>query len=188
MLKRSDIEESELIAQCKAGNLKYQEILYTKFYGFAIGISLRYSVNRDDALEAVNDAFIKIFKSIKDYDTGKPFKAWFSTFIINTSIDKRRRELKYQLNIDLGEAVMLMSTSDTIGNLEAQDILNLLKLLPLIQATVFNLYEIDGYSHEEIAKILGIAASSSRVYLTRAKEKLRKLLLIRTDNERRSVR
>jgi RNA polymerase sigma factor (sigma-70 family) len=188
MLRPSDVAENELIAQCKTGNLKCQEILYTKFYGFAMGISLRYSMNREDALEAVNDAFIKIFKSFKDYDAGKPFKAWLSTFVINTSIDKRRRELKYQLNIDLGEAVMVLSSSDTVGNLEAQDILNLLKLLPLIQTTVFNLYEIDGYSHEEIGQMLGIAASSSRVYLTRAKEKLRKLLLIRTDNERRSVR
>lgn len=188
MLRPSDIAESELIAQCKAGNLKYQEILYTKFYGFAMGISLRYSMNYDDALEAVNDSFIKVFKNFNDYDAGKPFKAWLSTFVVNTSIDKRRRELKYQFNVDLGEAVMIMSSSDTIGNLVVTDILNLLKLLPLIQATVFNLYEIDGYSHDEIGKMLGIAASSSRVYLTRAKEKLRKLLLIRTDNERRSVR
>jgi len=188
MLKTADIPEGELIARCKTGDLRYQEILYTRFYGFAMGVSLRYSINREDALEAVNDAFIKIFKSFSNYDPKKPFKAWLSTFVINTAIDKRRKELKYQLNIDLGEAVIALSTTDTIGNLEAQDILNLLKLLPLIQATIFNLYEIDGYSHEEIAKMLGIAVSSSRVYLTRAKEKLRKLLLIRTENERRSVR
>jgi RNA polymerase sigma factor (sigma-70 family) len=188
MLKPASIAESELIAQCKRGDLKSQEILYTKFYGFAMGMALRYSLSREDALEAVNDAFIKIFKTFDNYNPEKPFKAWLSTFVINTAIDKRRKELKYQLNIDAGEAVMVISTSDTIANLEVQDILNLLKLLPLIQATIFNLYEIDGYSHDEISKMLGIAASSSRVYLTRAKEKLRKLLLIRTENERRSIR
>ena len=152
-----------------------------------MGISLRYSINRDDALEAVNDAFIKVFKSFNTYDANKPFKAWLSTFVINTAIDKRRRELKHQLNIDLGEAIMVVSSSNTIASLEAKDILNLLKLLPLIQAAVFNLYEIDGYNHDEIANMLGIAASSSRVYLTRAKEKLRKLLMI-SNYERRAVR
>jgi RNA polymerase sigma factor (sigma-70 family) len=83
---------------------------------------------------------------------------------------------------------MLMSSSDTIGHLQAAEILELLKLLPLLQATVFNLYEVDGYSHDEIGQLLGIAASSSRVYLTRAKEKLRKILSIIMHHERRSVR
>ena len=182
------IAEQELITQCITGNLKYQEILYKQFYGFAMGIGLRYSLNRDDALEAVNDAFIKVFKKLSEYNPDKPFKAWLSTIIINTAIDRRRKELKYQLNTDLGSVILMYSPSNTIDDLNAQDILNLLDLLPITQSTIFNLYEIDGYSHDEIAKMLSIPASSSRVYLTRAKEKLRKLLLITTYNERRSVR
>jgi len=153
-----------------------------------MGIGLRYSLNRDDALEAVNDAFIKVFKKLSEYNPDKPFKAWLSTIIINTAIDRRRKELKYQLNTDLGSVILMYSPSNTIDDLNAQDILNLLDLLPITQSTIFNLYEIDGYSHDEIAKMLSIPASSSRVYLTRAKEKLRKLLLITTYNERRSVR
>jgi RNA polymerase sigma factor (sigma-70 family) len=188
MLKPAHIAEQELIAQCKTGNLKYQEMLYTQFYGFAMGVGLRYSLNRDDALEAVNDAFIKVFKSIKDYDPAKPFKAWMSTVVINTAIDRRRKELKHQLNTDLDSAMTVQHAVSTMDNLDAQDILNLLNQLPAIHATIFNLYEIDGYNHDEISQMLGIATSSSRVYLTRAKEKLRKLLLITTYNERRSVR
>ena len=84
------IAENELIAQCKTGNLKYQEILYHQYYSFAMAIGLRYSINRDDALEAVNDAFIKVFKKISSYDATKPFKAWLSTIVINTAIDRRR--------------------------------------------------------------------------------------------------
>jgi len=188
MLQPTLIAESELIAKCKIGDFKYQELLYKRFYGFAMGISIRYSLNREDAIEAVNDSFIKAFKSIKNYNTNKPFKSWLSTIIINTAIDKRRAELKYQLHTDLEGAVFIHPSNDSIERLDAQDILKLLKLLPPIQSTVFNLFEIDGYSHEEISQTLNIATSSSRVYLTRAKEKLRKLLLIITYNERRSVK
>jgi len=170
MHKPAHIAENELIAQCKTGSLKYQEVLYKQYYGFAMGIGMRYSLNRDDALEAVNDAFIKIFKNIHSYEPDKPFK------------------LKHQLNIELDNAVQVpQNTASAVESLHVQDILKLLAQLPALHAAIFNLYEIDGYSHDEIAKMLSIPASSSRVYLTRAKEKLKKLLLIITYNERRSV-
>lgn len=74
-----------------------------------------------------------------------------------------------------------------IENLNAQDILKLMNELPPLQLTIFNLYEIDGYSHEEIAKLLTMPASSSRVYLSRAKEKLRTLLRSEEQNHGRPI-
>ncbi|HTD99931.1 MAG TPA: RNA polymerase sigma factor [Mucilaginibacter sp.] len=176
------IAEDELIRQCKSGSLKYQELLYKQFYGYAMGIGLRYSLNRDDAMEVVNDAFIKAFHSMGSYNIEKPFKAWLRTIIVNTAIDRRRKDLKLQLNIELDNAGPLVGNVTTIDNLNAQDILNLMKQLPAIQLTIFNLYEIDGYNHDEIAGILSIPASSSRVYLSRAKEKLRKIIKSETQN------
>src|SRR5471030_76806 len=107
MQKPHHIAETELIAQCKTGNLQYQELLYKQYYGFAMGIALRYSIDRDDAMEAVNDAFIKVFKSMGTYQSGKPFKAWFATFVINTAIDRRRRELKYQQHSPLEDGLLV---------------------------------------------------------------------------------
>ncbi|WP_183566699.1 RNA polymerase sigma factor [Mucilaginibacter sp. SP1R1] len=170
------ITEEEIISQCKTGSLKYQEMLYKLFYGYAMGISLRYSLNRDDALEAVNDAFIKVFNAIHNYHIDKPFKAWLRTIVVNTAIDRRRKDLKFQLNVELDNASPLSSHVGTVDNLNVQDILKLMKELPAIQLTIFNLYEIDGYNHDEIANMLTIPVSSSRVYLSRAKEKLRKML------------
>jgi len=166
------IAEDELIRQCKAGSLRYQELLYKQFYGYAMGIGLRYCINRDDALEVVNDAFIKAFHSMGNYDITKPFKAWLRTIIVNTAIDRRRKDLKLQLNIELDNAGPIINHANAIDNLGVQDILNMMKELPAIQITIFNLYEIDGYNHDEIAEMLNIPASSSRVYLSRAKEKL----------------
>lgn len=170
------IAESELIKQCKTGSLKYQELLYKQFYGYAMGIGLRYCVDKDDALEVVNDAFIKVFHSINSYDINKPFKAWLRTIIINTSIDRRRKDMKLQLNTGLDDDLPVLINVNAVDSLQAQDILNLMKNLPAIQLTIFNLYEIDGYNHDEISAMLHIPASSSRVYLSRAKEKLRKMI------------
>ena len=179
------IAEDELIRQCKAGSLKYQELLYKQFYGYAMGISLRYSLNRDDALEVVNDAFIKAFNSMGNYDIAKPFKAWLRTIVVNTAIDRRRKDLKHQLNIELENAGPVIGHANAIDHLNAQDILNLLKELPAIQLTIFNLYEIDGYNHDEIGSMLNIPASSSRVYLSRAKERLRRIIIAETQNHGR---
>lgn len=170
------IAETDIISQCKKGSLKGQEMLYKRFYGYAMGISLRYCLSREDALEVVNDGFIKIFNSISIYDSGKPFKAWLRTIMVNTAIDRRRKEMKMQLHTELDDASGVSAGETVIDKLGADDILRLIRHLPAIQLAVFNLFEIDGYSHDEIAQLLTIPASSSRVYLSRAKEKLRMLL------------
>ena len=170
------IADDVLISQCKKGSLKHQEILYKRFYGYAMGISLRYSFNRDDAMEAVNDAFIKIFKAIGSYDVNKAFKAWLRTVIINTTIDRRRKDIKHQLNLELDDTLSVQTAHGIVAELNAGDILIMMNHLPAIQRTIFNLYEIDGYDHDEIADMLSIPASSSRVYLSRAKEKLRTII------------
>lgn len=182
------IAEDEIISQCKTGSLKYQELLYKQFYSYAMSISLRYSINRDDALEVVNDAFIKVFNTISRFNSDKPFKAWLRTIIVNTAIDRRRKELKFQLHVEMDNVMALSGPASTSDNLNAQDILQLMKQLPPIQIAIFNLYEIDGYNHDEIGQILTIPANSSRVYLSRAKEKLRTLIQFEAQNHGRAVR
>lgn len=173
MSKNLLISESELIEKCKQGDLKYLEKLYKHFYSYAMGVGLRYLPDRNDALEVVNDAFIKVFKSIHQFENEMTFKPWFRKIIVNTAIDRRRKDMK-MLYQDLEMAENIFTSPGAIENLQVSDILNLLNKLPEIHRTVFNLYEIDGYSHEEIGQMLGIPASSSRVNLSRAKEKLRK--------------
>ena len=176
MRPRPGFDEETVISQCKAGSLKYQEMLYKHFYGYAMGIGLRYCFSRDDAMETVNDAFIKVFKSINSFSGEKPFKPWLRSVVINAAIDRRRKDMKLQLNTGLEHAAEITNHQTIIEDLNAQDIIKLMQQIPVVQATVFNLYEIDGYSHDEIGAMLGLSASSSRVYLTRAKEKLRTLL------------
>src|ERR1700759_5189279 len=111
------IAEDELIRQCKSGSLKYQELLYKHFYGYAMGIGMRYCLNREDSLEVVNDAFIKVFNAINKYNDDKPFKAWLRTIIVNTAIDRRRKEMKYMLNVELEDTAPIFNNATAIESL-----------------------------------------------------------------------
>ncbi|MEJ7778802.1 MAG: RNA polymerase sigma factor [Daejeonella sp.] len=173
MSKTPVISELELIQECQKGSLKHQERLYKFFFSYAMGIGMRYLSNRDDALEVTNDAFIKVFNSIKTFKNQQNFKPWLRKIVANTAIDRRRKDLKHRYHTDLENASFVSYEAQAIENLNAGDILKLLDHLPSLQRLVFNMYEIDGYSHEEIGSLLQIPPSSSRVHLSRAKEKLR---------------
>ena len=168
----------EIIQGCLRKKEKSQEMLYKRFFGYALRVALIHNRNRDNALEIVNDSFVKVFNQIGRYDTSLPFKSWLSKIVINTSIDKFRtnnRNLKY----DVEETFLVPDDSPGIvSHLMAQDILRLLNRLSEIQRLVFSLYEIEGYSHDEISSMLRIPENTSRVYLVRAKKRLRELFQI----------
>jgi len=176
MQKSIGISELDLVTKCKTGELKYQELLYKHFYSYAMGVSMRYLSNRDDAMEVVNDSFIKVFKGIQFFNETQPFKAWLRRIVVNTSIDCIRKNAKHADQLDLDQAAFIGKAAEVIEHLSAKDILKLLDGLPETHRMVFNLYEIDGYNHDEIGNMLSIPVSSSRVYLSRAKERLRKYL------------
>jgi RNA polymerase sigma-70 factor (ECF subfamily) len=115
-----------------------------------------------------------------------PFKSWLSKIVINTSIDKFRTNNR-NINYDTQETFLVPDDSPgVVAQLAAKDILKLLNLLPDIQRLVFSLYEIEGYSHDEISALLRIPENTSRVYLARAKKRLRELFQIyfNTNNEK----
>lgn len=176
MLKKTVVSEEELIQKCKQGDLIHQEKLYMHFYSYAMGVGLRYLNDRDDALEVVNDSFIKVFKSLGSFRNEQNFKPWLRKIVVNTALDRRRKDLKHQNHADIETAEHVSFPPQAIAHLNSQDILRLLDALPDVQRMVFNMYEIDGYNHEEIGGLLQISASSSRVNLSRAKEKLREAL------------
>ena len=175
-----------IIRGCIQKQEKAQEELYKKYFGYALSVALLYSKNRNDAIETVNDSFIKIFQEIKKFDLALSFKAWLRKIVINSSLDRIRKSNK-RVVFGEAQAMHLEDNSPSVCELlQAREITSLLNYLPHIHKTVFMLFEIEGYSHEEIAKQLKIAKSSSRVFLTRAKKQLRDLYIqhnLRTINE-----
>lgn len=169
-------KESGIIEKCRSGKLKHQELFYKHFYGFAMGICLRYAYTRMDAMEMLNDSFLKVFNSLHKFDERFSFKAWFRKIITNTAIDYYRKNARLQPTLEIEEAENETFNINLVDTLTYEDIKKLLDNLPEVHRLIFNLYEIEGYTHHEIAKQLDVTESTSRSYLTRAKKKLRILV------------
>jgi RNA polymerase sigma-70 factor (ECF subfamily) len=168
--------DSELIRRCAGGEIRPQEILYKRYFSYAMSVCIRYTRDENEAMELVNDSYMKVLGSLSDYDSSRPFKSWYGRILVNTAIDSYRKNLKQNeyLSIDsvtdAGE-----QEPDIEAELSANDILKLYSHLPAQYRLTFNLFEIEGYSHEEIGQTMGITASSSRSNLARAKKLLREL-------------
>ena len=171
----NQIEEidNKLLKACKKGKIKSQEMLYKQFYAYGMSISLRYAYNRDEAAEVLNDSFLKVFENIHKYNQKQSFKAWLRKIIINTAIDYYRKNKKHHELMDIETTGTELSDYSLIEQFEIEDLQILLNELPENYRLTFNLYEIEGYNHDEISKLLNIAKGTSRSNLTRAKVMLR---------------
>jgi RNA polymerase sigma factor (sigma-70 family) len=171
------IDFKKVLKRCSRGDLKAQEYLFKKYYGYVMSIALRFSSCRDNALEITNDSFLKIFRKIDSHQIDKEFKAWVRRIVINTALDYYRKEKKYDVEISLEEASDEPEDESVLDKLNAEEIIKLINSLPMIYRYTFTLFEIEGFSHDEIAQQLGITASTSRSNLTRAKKMLRQMIL-----------
>ena len=156
--------------------------IYRSYYGYAMAVVLRYVSAEMEAEEIVNESFVKVFRKIDAFEMHtedeileKTFKSWLARIAVNTSIDVLRRKKPTDLLEDTSEADLKPHAVMIADTLAVQDILKLLDRIPELQRTIFNLFEIEGYSHDEIGQLLNIPESTSRTYLTRAKQRLRKL-------------
>jgi len=174
---RENSNLEKILFECEQGKEVYQELLYKHFYGYAMSICRLYTYSVDEAASILNDSFLKVFTSLenKKYNAAKPFKTWLRRILINTAIDNHRKNSKHNYHLEIEEAELVIPSTDSINNLHVEDILKLLDQLPETYRMVFNLYEIQGFSHFEIGSKLSISESTSRVFLTRAKRKLRVL-------------
>jgi RNA polymerase sigma factor (sigma-70 family) len=167
----------QLIDGCQRGNLNSQQSLYEQFYGYGLSIALRYAYNREEAVEILNDAFLKVFSKLNQYKTAQPFKPWLRQILIHTAIDYHRAQHKFPKHINIDSVAYLFEYELSTPNLSPHDdALPLVQALPPQYRLVFNLYVMEEYDHKEIAALLGITESTSRANLARAKDKLREML------------
>lgn len=159
-----------------------KEYVYKKYYGYVMAIAIRYLQHEMEAEELTNETFIKCFQNLKRFkkhDTDeileKQFKGWIARIAVNASIDLIRRQKNNQSLDDVAETNLKVYAHTNSQRLDYTDLLSLLNHLPPIQKTIFNLFEIEGYSHYEIGEKLDIPEGTSRTYLTRAKKRLRTL-------------
>lgn len=178
--KRLEVQEysdSDLIAGCLKGKELHQEVLYKRYFSFAMSVCIRYTKDRNEVMEIVNDSYMKVIEHLGEYDTGKSFKAWYSRILVNTSIDNYRRNLKHSSSVSIDNIDAGDMEPEIDIELSVNDILKILSQLPENHRVTFNLFEIEGYSHEEIGKLLGVTTSTSRSNLSRAKKMVREIYM-----------
>lgn len=169
--------EEEIVEGCKKGSKKAQKLLYDLYSRKYYGICLRYFRNSNEAEDALQEGFIRIFNSIDKFRFEGSFEGWMRKIIVNTSINFYKANLKHCYNADYEDLEEIIEDENTsYDGLTVDLMLNTIKELPDGYRLVFNLFEIEGYSHKEIAEMLEISINTSKSQLMKAKKILQKKL------------
>ena len=177
-------EQIEIILNgCRLNQRGAQKELYTKYYGYAMSIALRYSSSYDNAVEMTNDAFLKIYRDLKNFvprydNTVISFMAWFKKVVINACIDHIRKYNKKEMmaNVDPEQVVIADERETAEQMLQHKEIIKCIQQLAPAYKAVFNLYVIEGFSHAEIAEKLNISEGTSKSNLYKARQNMQQLL------------
>ncbi|MCW9714198.1 RNA polymerase sigma factor [Aliifodinibius salicampi] len=167
----------KIIKGCRKRQRDSQKELYKMFYAYGMSITLRYADSREEAVTILNDAFMKLFSNIAQYDPERPFKPWLRRIIINTAINyfhKHKSSLKREQLENVESEIAHDET--IISKISYQEIIDLIQQLSPAYRTVFNLHVIEGFQHKEIAEMLGIAEGTSKSNLSKAKKNLQAIL------------
>lgn len=140
-------------------------------------ICMRYAKSEDEAVELVNDGFIKVFNNLDKVDLSRSFKNWFHTIMVNTSLDAYRKNKKFQNHDEITDRNLTTDGKEASSDLSYNEIILVVQKLSPAYRTVFNLFVIEGYSHEEISKLLNISEGTSRSNLARARINLQEMLI-----------
>jgi RNA polymerase sigma-70 factor (ECF subfamily) len=172
------ISEERIINECKRGNPKFQKLLFERFAPRMLGVCVRYFKTIEEAEDALQDGFIKVFNKIETYRGDGSFEGWIRRIMVNTSINLHRQNFKHYFHIEIDNAKVQVSDERVdFDALEVEDIVKKIKNLPNGYQLVFNLFEVEGYSHKEIGDMLNISENTSKSQLLKAKRKLRESVL-----------
>lgn len=173
-----NITLEDIIKDCKRGKRKAQKMLYEKYYRQMLGICLRYCASKPEAEDVMLAGFMNLFTKIELYTGSGSFEGWMKKVMINTAIDNFRKQKK---NVDLCDISLI---EEVLGEenfipetFSINEILNMVQKLPTGYRTVFNLYAIEGFSHQEIAEMLGVTVNTSKTQLFKARKMLQNSIL-----------
>lgn len=171
-----NVSETDLIDKCIRGDRQMQELLYRKYSSKMYGVCLRYSRNTEDANDLLQEGFIKVYDNLKKFRGEGSFEGWIRRIFVNTSIEHFRKKVKFQIVGEVQENTIEDYDLNVLDTLAEKDILTLVHELSPGYKTIFNMHVVEGYSHKDIADMLGITEGTSKSQLARAKGVLKKSL------------
>jgi len=164
-----NINESDLIKGCILGERRMQEELYLRFSPRMYAVCLRYAYNAEEAEDILQEGFIKVFNKLTSFRNDGSFEGWIRRIFVNTAIEHFRRKRYMQPVTQNEEKGIEGNYLSALDDMAEKDILGLIQRLSPGYKTVFNMYVIEGYTHKEIADMLGISEGTSKSQLSRAK-------------------
>ena len=175
MWKKRTYTDQELVQGCTKNDRKHQEILYRKCFDSMMHMCLRYTDDRDIAMQIVNNGFLRAFKNIAQFSFKGSLEGWLRKIVYHSLSDYYKKHSKYIQFLVFEEKEEAIPET-ALSNMYAEDILNLVKELPPATKMVFQLYAIEGYPHKEIADQLNISIGTSKWHLSTARKTLKRLI------------
>ena len=175
MLKNNKYTEQEIVEGCVRNERTFQEILYRQHIATMMQMCMRYTNDKDKAMEIVNGAFLRIFQKLHTFSFKGSLEGWIRKLVYHSISDYFKKESKY-LQFLVFEERDETTKEDVHSELYAEDLLKIVDALPPSSQQVFRLYAIDGYTHVEISKRLKISVGTSKWHLSNARKILKKLI------------
>jgi RNA polymerase sigma factor (sigma-70 family) len=170
--------EEMMLQGCLDNLATAQEALYNRFSPRMLGVCYRYARNREDAEDMLQEGFMKVYAQIHQFRNTGALEGWIRKIIVHTCINILKKNKKFSDSVDLIHASGVQLNENNIPSmLQAKQVVECIRLLPMGYRTVLNLYAIEGFSHKEIGSILDIEESTSRSQYTRARGLLEEILL-----------
>lgn len=167
------LSSAELVAGCLRNDRRLQQALYHQYCDALLSVCISYAKAEEDAVEILQDGFLKIFQQMHTFDSEKAkLYTWMRTIMVRTAIDALRRGARQPAAVELKEANDPPVSAGVIEKMSAREILFLLRQLPPTTRAVFQLYVQEGYSHREIGELLNISEGTSKWYLSEARKQL----------------
>ena len=177
----------ETIKKCASGDRRAQTALYHQFASKMYGVCLNYSKDASEAEDNLQDGFIRVFTKIDQFGFKGSFEGWMRRIMVNTSLEKFRRNNHLYPVEDMMVFENIQNPEETLSSISADDLLKIIQELPPRYRMVFNLYAIEGYSHQEIAKLMDINEGTSKSNLSRARVILQKKVIDNFGLEKNTV-
>ena len=170
--------EEAILQGCLKNNPTAQKALYDQYSAKMLSVCYRFAHNREDAEDMLQEGFIKVFTQIHSFENRGAFEGWIRRIIVHTCINILKKNKKFNESVDIIHATGLQIREETVPSvIQAKQVVECIRMLPLGYRTVLNLYAIEGYSHREIAEMLTIEESTSRSQYTRARAMLEDILV-----------
>ena len=170
--------EEALLKGCVRNEATAQRELYQQYSPKMLAVCYRFAHNREDAEDMLQEGFIKVFTQIHSFENRGSFEGWIRRIIVHTCINILKKNKKFNDSVDLIHANSIQVREDSVpAVIQAKQVVECIRMLPIGYRTVLNLYALEGYSHREIANMLEIEESTSRSQYTRAKVMLEDILV-----------